>query len=87
MKSMDKFTYIHSFAMDLLQKMDTVPCDVLKLAIKSTQLNRKQTIEQSKKAMVKQKRFDLLKKQLINQFTPTARYKRVTILTKNSIGR
>lgn len=87
MKSMEKFTYIHSFAIDLLQQMDTIPCDILKLAIKSTKSNRKQTFEQSKKAMIKQKRFELLKKQLINQFTPTSRHKRVTISTKNIISR
>lgn len=84
MKPIDKFTYIHSFSMDLLQQMDTIPCDILKSSIKSTRVNRKLLIEQSKKSMVKQKRFELLKKQLLNQFTPASRFKRVTVTTKKT---
>lgn len=84
MKPIDKFTYIHSFSMDLLQQMDTIPWEILKSSIKSTRAKRKLLIEQSKKSMVKQKRFDLLKKQLLNQFTPASRFKRVTVTTKKT---
>lgn len=80
-QSFDKFGFIHGYSMNLLEQMDDIPLDILKLATQMTREKRRTDREQSKIAMIKQKRFELLKKQLLNQFTPTARYKRVTVVT------
>ncbi|KAJ6643216.1 hypothetical protein Bhyg_08173 [Pseudolycoriella hygida] len=78
----DKFKFIHQFALDIFQQLDTIPVDILRSAEQLAKENRKRIAEQTRLAVIKQKRFDLLKKQLRNQFTAVAPFKRVTITTE-----
>ncbi|KAG4073788.1 hypothetical protein HA402_001012 [Bradysia odoriphaga] len=80
--AIDKFKFIHQFALDLFQQLDTIPVDILRGAEQVAKENRKRIAEQTRLAVIKQKQFDLLKKQLRNQFTAVAPFKRVTITTK-----
>ncbi len=79
--AIDKFKFIHQFSLDIFQQLDTIPVDILRSAEQVAKENRKRIAEQTRLAVIKQKRFDLLKKQLRNQFTAVAPFKRVTITT------
>lgn len=80
--AIDKFKFIHQFSLDIFQQLDTIPVDILRSAEQVAKENRKRIAEQTRLAVIKQKRFDLLKKQLRNQFTAVAPFRRVTITTK-----
>lgn len=80
--AIDKFKFIHQFSLDIFFQLDTIPVDILRSAEQVAKENRKRIAEQTRLAVIKQKRFDLLKKQLRNQFTAVAPFKRVTITTE-----
>lgn len=80
--AIDKFKFIHQFSLDIFQQLDTIPIDILRSAEQVAKENRKRIAEQTRLAVIKQKRFDLLKKQLRNQFTAVAPFKRITITTE-----
>lgn len=80
--AIDKFKFIHQFSLDIFQQLDTIPVDILRSAERVAKENRKRIADQTRLAVIKQKRFDLLKKQLRNQFAAVAPFKRVTITTE-----
>lgn len=78
--SMDKFTYIHRYCMELLRKLDEIPVDLLLICEKATRDKRKMDKSLSKRAVIQQNRFEMWTKQIRHQFTPIPDFRRVNIL-------
>lgn len=78
--SMDKFTYIHRFCMELLRKLDEIPADLLVICERATRDKRKMDKLLSKRAVIQQNRFEMWTKQIRHQFAPIPDFRRVNIL-------
>lgn len=68
MTIIDKFGLIHEHAIDLMSKLDTLSDSVLDSAERQARTGRFKALQEANKALVKQTRFDLLRKQIRNFF-------------------
>lgn len=79
LSSYKKIEYIHSYALKLLQDLDDLPLEILKLGEKEAREARKHAKEETKTALIKQKRYDLMKKQMKHQFSKAKQFTRVSV--------
>lgn len=79
LSSMVKFQAIHEHALDVLQRLEDIPLAILRVSEKSCREKRQMVMEESRKAMIKQKQYDLMHRQLKNHFSSITPFKRVTV--------
>lgn len=72
-----KFECIHGMAMELFDQLDALPLSVLRLADKLARRNRHNVNERLADALTKQKRYDLMRRQIENHFSAIAQFRRV----------
>lgn len=75
----EKFQAIHEHALNVLQRLEDIPLEILRVSEKSCREKRQMVMEESRKAMVKQKRYDLMQRQMKNHFSSITPFKRVTV--------
>lgn len=76
------FQQVHQHAMSLLDQLDAIPLDVLRVAEKFQRANRRIVQERTADALNKQKRYDLMRRQIENHFSEVAQFRRVQIKLK-----
>lgn len=79
MTSLEKFHAIHERAMNVLQQLDDIPLDILKESEKMAREQRKLAGEQTRTALIKQKRYDVMLRQMKNHFSSVVPFKRVSV--------
>lgn len=79
LSSMAKFQAIHEHALDVLQRLEDIPLEILRVSEKTCRERRQMVMEESRMAMVKQKRYDLMQRQMKNHFSSITPFKRVTV--------
>lgn len=65
--------------MDVLAQLDEIPLDVLRIAEKFMRANRQMIQERLADALTKQKRYDLMHRQILNHFNELAQFRRVQV--------
>lgn len=83
----ERFQQIHEFAQNIFHQMDAIPLDVLRVGEKFMRAQRRMRQQRTADALVKQQRYDLMRRQIENHFTATAEFRRVKILAKAGSGR
>lgn len=73
------FQQVHQHAMSLLNQLDEIPLDVLRVAEKFMREKRRLEQERTADALNKQKRYDLMRRQIENHFSKVAQFRRVQI--------
>lgn len=68
MTVLDKFGLIHEHAINLMKQLDTLSDNVLESSERQARTGRLKALQEANKALVRQTRFDLLKKQIRNFF-------------------
>lgn len=68
MTVLDKFGLIHEHAINLMKHLDTLSESVLESSEKQARTGRLKALQEANKALVRQTRFDLLRKQIRNFF-------------------
>lgn len=68
MTVLDKFGLIHEHAINLMRKLDTLSESVLDSSERQARNGRFKALQEANKALVKQTRFNLLRKQIRNFF-------------------
>lgn len=79
MKSLDKFHAVHEKAMNVLQQLEDVPLDILKVSEEKASEQRRLVKEQSRTAVIKQRRYDVMLRQMKNHFFSVTPFKRVPV--------
>lgn len=77
----ERFKQIHEFVLDIFHQMDAIPLDVLRVGEKFMRAQRRMRQQQTAEALVKQQRYDLMRRQIENHFSATAQFRRVKILS------
>lgn len=75
----ERFQQIHEFALDVFHQMDTIPLEVLRVGEKFMRAQRRMRQQRTADALVKQQRYDLMRRQIENHFSATAQFRRVKI--------
>lgn len=64
LSTVDKFSRLHQYTMEILHALDKLPVAVLKFTETRTRQQRRKILEEGRAAVVKQTRFELLQNQL-----------------------
>lgn len=72
--------------MDIFHQMDAIPLDILRVGEKFMRAQRRMRQQRTADALVKLKRYDLMRRQIENHFTATAEFRRVKILATSVKG-
>lgn len=76
----ERFQQIHEFALNIFHQMDNIPLDVLRIGEKFVRAQRRMRQLRTADALVKQQRYDLMRRQIENHFSATAEFRRVKIV-------
>lgn len=77
--SYQKIKFIHISALQLLQELDNLPLQTLKLSEHRAREARRRRKEETNNALLKQKRFDLMKNQVKQHFLPARKCTRISV--------
>lgn len=74
---MEKFQYIQQYCIGLMQRLDELPADTVKMCTEIVHREQERMKKEAKKASVKQTRLHMLSRQIEQYFTPATLYRRI----------
>lgn len=75
----EQFQKIHEYALKVFEQMDAIPLELLRVGENFMRAQRKMRQQRTADALVKQQRYDLMRRQIENHFTAIAQFRRVKI--------
>lgn len=85
MTVLDKFGLIHEHAINLMKNLDTLSDSVLESSERQARTGRFKALQEANKALVRQTRFDLLRKQIRNFFPLANGVKKDKVTTSSKL--
>lgn len=85
MTVLDKFGLIHKHAINLMKNLDTLSDSVLESSERQARTGRFKALQEANKALVRQTRFDLLRKQIRNFFPLANGVKKDKVTTSSKL--